>query len=171
MIEIREEVRCLKCLLNQFMTSNRLCRRCHKPLDLSEPVEIEPIMMNQPTEKKFKPVSFDRQISARIRELRRFRRMSQSQLAAIMDCPRSYISKLETGRVNPLLRTLQRLSDAFQITVYELMLTQQEIRRQNFLADPFIAALAADLPKLSPERRKEVLRFAGLLESQSKVRA
>src|SRR5438445_4344301 len=36
-VDSREVVRCDRCLLVQFRTSNNLCRRCHTSLDEDEP--------------------------------------------------------------------------------------------------------------------------------------
>jgi transcriptional regulator with XRE-family HTH domain len=163
MNDVREEVRCGKCLLNQFMTANRHCRKCKTSLDPAEP---EPIMLAS-TEPSPLVDTSQLFISRRVRELRKLRCISQLKLSEIMNCRRTYISKVESGRAVPKLPQIERLALAFGITPYEFLLTPEELRRQNFLADPFLAEMAADLPKLSPDRRKEVLRFAGLLERQN----
>jgi transcriptional regulator with XRE-family HTH domain len=83
-----------------------------------------------------------------------------------MNCRRTYICKVECGRALPKLTQIERLAAAFNITPYELLLSPEEVRRQNFLADPFLAAIAEDLPQLSKDQRAQVLNFAGLLERQ-----
>ena len=41
-VETREVVRCEHCRLMQYRTSNSLCRKCHRPLDIEEPVTLAP---------------------------------------------------------------------------------------------------------------------------------
>jgi transcriptional regulator with XRE-family HTH domain len=163
MNDLREEIRCGKCLLNQFMTAGRHCRKCKAPLD---PLAPEPIMM---ASTKPSPLVDTVQllISRRVRELRKLRHISQLKLSEIMNCRRTYICKVECGRALPKLTQIKRLAAAFNITPYEFLLTPEEVRRQNLLADPFLAELAEDLPQLSKEQRTQVLNFAGLLERQN----
>jgi transcriptional regulator with XRE-family HTH domain len=160
-----EEIRCRKCLLNQFMTVSGNCRKCKAPLDPVEEIEPEPIMSICDT---FRPLGDTMQfrISERVRELRKLRNKSQREIAELMGCPRTYISKIENGFALPNIKQIARFAAVFGVTPYEFMLTAEEIRRQNFLTDPFIAELALDLPNLNPDRRKEVIRFASLLERQ-----
>lgn len=170
MEELREEIRCGKCLLNQFMTVSRNCRKCGAALDPPEKIELEPIVSDSDTFRPFGD-TMQFQISQRVSDLRKLRGLTQNELAQKLGCQRTYISKIENGRSLPFLDQINRFAAAFGITAYEFILSPEEIRRQNFLADPFIAELAADLPKLNTEQRKQVLRFAGLLERQSAVRA
>ena len=162
----REEIRCGRCLLNQYVTMNRLCRKCRTPLAPVEEIEAEPIMSIPDT---FRPLgdTMQFQIAQRVRDLRKLRGKNQREIASRMGCARTYISKIENGFALPNIKQIARFAGAFNITAYEFMLTAEEIRRQNFLADPFIGELAADLPKLSKDQRLQVLRFADLLERQS----
>src|SRR5438067_1005716 len=41
-VETREVVRCEYCALVQYRTSNSLCRKCHRPLDIEEPYALGP---------------------------------------------------------------------------------------------------------------------------------
>jgi transcriptional regulator with XRE-family HTH domain len=157
---MREEVRCGKCLLNQFMTISHLCRKCRAPLD---PIPDAPEPHITMVSEIFSSVN---PIAERLKGLRKSRHISQIELSERMGCQRTYISKVESGRALPKVAQIKRFAAAFNISTYEFLLTPEEIRRQNFLADPFLAAIAEDLPKLSPDRRMEVLRFAGLLERQ-----
>src|SRR5271165_659388 len=47
-VETREVVRCEHCRLMQYRTSNSLCRRCHRPLDIEEPVHLAPQLVASP---------------------------------------------------------------------------------------------------------------------------
>lgn len=60
------------------------------------------------------------QLGMRIRYLRSLRKWSQEDLALEADVNRNYICDLENGRRNPSLEILERISDAFGITLSEL---------------------------------------------------
>jgi len=44
-VDTREVVRCDYCKLVQYRTVNSLCRKCHKPLDIEEPVPAGPVIV------------------------------------------------------------------------------------------------------------------------------
>jgi len=60
------------------------------------------------------------QLGMRIRYLRSLRKWSQEDLALEADVNKNYICDLENGRRNPSLEILERISDAFGITLSEL---------------------------------------------------
>lgn len=60
------------------------------------------------------------QLGMRIRYLRSVRKWSQEDLALEANVNKNYICDLENGRRNPSLEILERISDAFGITLSEL---------------------------------------------------
>ncbi|MGA7706287.1 MAG: helix-turn-helix transcriptional regulator, partial [Acidobacteriaceae bacterium] len=54
-------------------------------------------------------------VAVRLREIRNARHLSQRQLAARLEVPRTYISKIENGRAMPTLSSLQRLANALSV--------------------------------------------------------
>ena len=60
------------------------------------------------------------QLGMRIKYLRRKRGMSQLDLSLEANVNKNYICDLENGRRNPSLEILERISDAFGITLEEL---------------------------------------------------
>ena len=89
-VETREVVRCDYCSLVQYRTSNSLCRKCHRPLDI------------------------------------------------------------------PTLGSLERLADALEVNVCQLVRDSRSRREEEvnaILSDPFLAELAALLPQLDPLHR------------------
>ena len=60
------------------------------------------------------------QLGMRIRYLRSLHKWSQEDLALEANINRNYICDLENGRRNPSLDILERISDAFGITLSEL---------------------------------------------------
>src|SRR3974390_3046000 len=115
-VDSREVVRCDRCLLVQFRTSNNLCRRCHLSLDEEEPEIALP-------EPQMLPVNISGNGRGRlnlansIRSLRLRNGLSQRQLALRMAVPRTYVLKIENEKATPTLSSLERLGRAHEVTV------------------------------------------------------
>jgi transcriptional regulator with XRE-family HTH domain len=138
----------------QYRTSNSLCRKCHRPLDIEEPVILAPqLVTSQPV-----PASAEAglQVAGQVREIRRARHLSQRQLAGRMQVPRTYISKIENGKAIPTLGSLERLARALEVDVCQLVRDTRSRREEEVAAifsDPFLAEIAALLPQLEPLQR------------------
>ena len=61
-----------------------------------------------------------KRIGSRIRQIRNDCRMSQEDLAFQADLTTSYLSQIESGKRNPSLETLLRLSSALHVELAEL---------------------------------------------------
>ena len=160
-VETREVVRCEYCRLTQYRTSNSLCRRCHKPLDLEEPEQFAPQLI--PGHIPSDDLEAGSQVAARVREIRRARHLSQRQLAARMEVPRTYISKIENGKAIPTLSSLERLACALEVEIGQLVRDARSRREElvaAVFADPFLAEIAACLPRLNAFQRSLVLSAA-----------
>ena len=59
-------------------------------------------------------------LGKRIRALRNENGLTQSKLALMINVEQSYLSKLERGDRNPSLSLLEKIADAFDITLAEL---------------------------------------------------
>jgi len=91
-----------------------------------------------------------------VREIRKARHLSQRQLAGRMQVPRTYISKIENGKAIPTLGSLERLASALQVDVCQLVRDSRSRRDDEItsvLADPFVAEIAALLPRLDSLHR------------------
>jgi transcriptional regulator with XRE-family HTH domain len=153
-VESREVVRCEFCRMVQFRTTNSLCRKCHKPLDIEEPVVLAPQLVAEPAVEAASEAGL--QVSVQVREIRRARHLSQRQLAARMEVPRTYISKIENGKAIPTLGSLERLASALEVNVAQLVRDSRSVRDEevtSILADPFLAEIAALLPSLDSLQR------------------
>src|SRR3984957_11786102 len=150
----REVLRCEHCFLVQFRTSNSMCRRCHKALDVEElPVPLEAVAVSEA------PVSntdAGLRVAAQVKEIRKGRHLSQRQLAGRMQVPRTYISKIENGKAIPTLGSLERLADALEVDICQLVRdghSQRDEEVATLLADPFLAEIASLLPHLDSLQR------------------
>ena len=96
------------------------------------------------------------QVAAQVRDIRRARHLSQRQLASRMQVPRTYISKIENGKAIPTLGSLERLADALEVDVCQLVRDTRSRREEevaSILADPFLAEVASLLPRLDSLHR------------------
>ena len=153
-LDPREVVRCEHCTLVQFRTSNSLCRRCHKSLDILEPAALGPVPV--PDYHVQSNAEAGLQVAAQVRDIRTARHLSQRQLAGRMQVPRTYISKIENGKAIPTLGSLERLADALEVDVCQLVRDTRSRREEEvaaILADPFLAEIASLLPHLSSLQR------------------
>jgi transcriptional regulator with XRE-family HTH domain len=153
-VETREVVRCEHCRLMQYRTANSLCRRCHRPLDTEEPIHLAPQLVTSPSAPSSAEAGL--QVAGQVREIRRARHLSQRQLAGRMQVPRTYISKIENGKAIPTLGSLERLANALEVDVCQLVRDSRSLREEEvsaILADPFLAEIAALLPQLDSLQR------------------
>jgi transcriptional regulator with XRE-family HTH domain len=153
-VETREVVRCDFCSLVQYRTSNSLCRKCHKPLDVEEHVSLTPQLV--PSTPADASAEAGLQVAGQVREIRRVRHLSQRQLAGRMQVPRTYISKIENGKAIPTLGSLERLAEALEVDVSQLVRDARSRRDEEvaaILSDPFLAEIAALLPLLDSLQR------------------
>jgi transcriptional regulator with XRE-family HTH domain len=152
-VEQREVVRCDHCSLVQFRTANSLCRRCHKCLEVEEPAPAPPPLSLVPQP----PAQTEGlQVAAAVRDLRHVRNLSQRQLAARMNVPRTYISKIENGKAMPTLSSLDRLARALQVDISTLLRDPKARHRDEtavLMNDPFLAEIASYIAQLDNLQR------------------
>ena len=161
--EEREVQACCHCRLVQFRTRTSLCRRCHKPLDGEVWNRTELDAAGARSELVTNELSDAvNNLGVRIREIRKERGLTQRALACRMNVPRTYISKVEMGRVVPSLSTLWRIAAGLEVSVSHLLCAESERRRDDVIAgilnDPFLAEIAQVADKLNPVPRALILR-------------
>ncbi len=158
--EAREVLRCEYCSLVQFRTVNSLCRRCRKPLDIEEPVMPEPQLVPSAPAAAAPVEEEGLQVSRAVRDLRRSRHLSQRQLATRMQVPRTYISKIENAKAIPTLSSLDRLANALEVDICDLLRDSRSRRHEEeaaIFADPFLAELAPYVMQLDAFQRSVFL--------------
>ena len=135
-VDSREVVRCDRCLLVQFRTSNNNCRRCHGSLDEDEPEVVAPV-----PEPAMMPSNGHGHghlnLAASIRSLRLRNGLSQRQLAS-----------------------LERLARALEVAVPDLLSggernRQEEIR--DLMKDEFVAEMVPFVTQLNGMQMSSIL--------------
>ncbi len=100
------------------------------------------------------------QVAAAIRTLRQRSGLSQRQLAMRMAVPRTYVSKIENEKATPTLSSLERLAQALQVSVPDLISGGQCSRDEEvgeLMRDQFIAELVPFLGRLNGMQWQSVL--------------
>lgn len=59
-------------------------------------------------------------LGLKIKELRKQKKLTQEQLAEILNLDIGYVSKLEVGRNFPAIGTLEKIAKALEVELYEL---------------------------------------------------
>ena len=157
-VDSREVVRCDHCHLVQFRTANNLCRKCRTSLDEDEP---EPILVAPPPVAA--PVNNNHshlQIATAIRMFRQKSGLSQRQLAMRMQVPRTYVSKIENEKAMPTLSSLQRLANALEVSMADLLkgsgrTLDDEIA--DLMQDDFLAQVMPYVKQLDAMQRSTLL--------------
>lgn len=62
-----------------------------------------------------------KKLGENLRRLRLKKKLSQGDLAGVLDVDRAYISNIENGRMNPTLSTLEKIARALGISSSELL--------------------------------------------------
>ena len=159
----RDVLACRHCRLVQFRTRTSLCRRCHNPLD----GQVWNASELDAAARRSKPVVNEeldavKNLGARVREIRKEHGLTQRTLACRMNAPRTYISKVEMGRVVPALVTLERIAAGLEVSVTCLLRDEPARRRDAVIAgilnDPFLAEIAQVADKLNHMHRALILR-------------
>ena len=149
-VDSREVVRCDRCQLVQFRTNNNLCRRCKVSLDPEEPeIAAAPPVIPPAVAPPRAP---HLQVAIAIRSLRQRSGLSQRQLAARMNVPRTYVSKIENEKATPTLSSLERLALALEVQVSDLLkggVRTREDDIRDLMADEFVSEIIPYVSRLN----------------------
>lgn len=157
----RPVARCSHCRLVQYRTAQSRCRRCYFPL-------TAPVVVPPPP-----PIPQRPDVAAGVRNWRRMCGLTQKQLAFASHLPRTYISRIENGRIIPGLVTLERVADALGVALPALLVAYSKSNGNgngNGQARSNGNGNGTRFPDWAPEARpeadvclREILRYSGML--------
>src|ERR1700722_11103515 len=158
-VDSREVVRCDRCLLVQFRTTNNLCRRCHGSLD-----EDEPEVVSAPPPPQVIPTNCHSQghlhLATAFRSIGLASGLSQRQFALSMSVRRTRVSKIENEKATRTLSSLERLAKALEVTVPDLLSGGERNRQEDIrelVQDAFVAELLPFISQLNGMQLSSVL--------------
>ncbi|KRG12146.1 helix-turn-helix domain-containing protein [Lederbergia galactosidilytica] len=103
--------------------------------------------------------------SDRLSRLRKEKKLSRDDLASKLGISYSTVSKYETGTREPDFKTLEAISDIFDVTIDYLLgksdqpnLTEQE-SFEEFISDPELKRWHRELPKSSEEDLRKLRKM------------
>lgn len=106
-------------------------------------------------------------IGRNVCNLRKAKKMSQRALAARMDVPRTYISKIENHKAVPTMSSLERIASALGTDIPALITSPEERVRceteREILEDPYLVEFVPFVSSLSPFQRGNILALADRL--------
>lgn len=74
-----------------------------------------------------KEILIIKEIGNQIRKYRKKQNLTQFDLAIESDMEENALQRIETGRTNPTVKTLLKITDALKIDLYELFIFQQNL--------------------------------------------
>lgn len=116
------------------------------------------------------------ELGERIRKLRREKKLTQDQLAELVNANRVTIANYELGKYMPSIEALEKLADALDVSPD--VITGRAERpgqeddlfelRERLRREPELRTLYDSIKKATPEHIRAATAFFKLLESQSK---
>jgi transcriptional regulator with XRE-family HTH domain len=98
-------------------------------------------------------------IGTRTKMLRRKNHLTQTALGSLIGVSRTWISKIESGRVEPFLASIHRLSSALKVEPKILLLSDRELLVEQFFSHPFLRNFVG----LAAGQREQILEEAARL--------
>jgi len=158
----RDVLRCVTCGMVQYRTRNGNCRRCLHVLTpkvefLIPPHALQEVLGDdrQPFE-KWPNREMVENIGQRIRRLRESCGMTQTQLQTRSRVSRSYLSRIESGKMTPSLGTLEKISESLGIGLNRFFVP--ETNGEAVIEDPFIQRLRPFIRQLDWEQGQSILK-------------
>lgn len=101
----------------------------------------------------------------RIAELRKEKKMSQRQLAMLINCSRGNISDYESGKIQPSLQRVIDIANALEVTIDYLIGRSDDVGhiKTNANLSRFQNELLLELSKLTENQQRQVLGYAHAL--------
>lgn len=173
----RETVRCAFCTLVQFRTHNNCCRRCLAPLaDISlnaNPFDVVAACSPEPGTARSGKTSRSNglpDVGNSIRAWRQAKRLTQTDIRNRAGISRSYLSRIESGRMTPSLATIEKLAVALELNVAELLQPMRPDETGDVLQDEFIRQLRPLLKRLDGFQWAYLLRRMQQMATEPQMR-
>ncbi|TVX93267.1 helix-turn-helix domain-containing protein [Paenibacillus agilis] len=98
-------------------------------------------------------------VGFRVREIRKERKLSQEQLGEIAGFHFSYIGGIERGEKNVSLLNLQRIADALNVPVYELLKYEVKTKSPHSEKEHLLVEIQQLAVKMNSKDLKKMVLF------------
>ena len=106
-------------------------------------------------------------IAQRIKQLRNIKKLSQKQVATEIGIDQGQYSRLESGKVEPTLASLQKIADVFEISLSELLKDNADLSEDVNL--PLLEKVKL-IDQLEPKERESLLNIIDMAISKKKLK-
>ncbi len=113
-------------------------------------------------------------LPAKLQFIRKLKNISQKQLASMAGISPGLVAQLELGKVNPSIKTVNKLAEALGVSMCYLILEQQDIDGliagvgpdlRALLQDPKVQALLSYVCTLTDDQLRLVFNFVNMLKN------
>lgn len=178
---MREVIRCSRCFLVQFRTVSQLCRRCSHPLIAKQQPDQEALLPKPgsmegsvvPADKSVTDDGSSRSrwrsgekltIGRRLRQVRQQQHWTQQMIATLVGVPRTYLSRIENGRLSPGPAMLVRIAAVMSVEVGNLLSEEEDGGQNPYSVENLAQALLIRyFGRLQPKQMEEVLSHTRIM--------
>lgn len=104
----------------------------------------------------------------RIREVRKAKKLSQTELAEMLHVHQTAVSQWENGKTEPDMDNLCRIADIFGVTVDYLLGVDTQSKTIDEQLSEIDFALSGEIRDLNDEEKQDVLDFVRFKRAQRK---
>lgn len=104
----------------------------------------------------------------RIREVRKAKKLSQTELAEMLHVHQTAVSQWENGKTEPDMDNLCRIADIFGVTVDYLLGVDTQSQNIDEQLSEIDFALSGEIRDLNDEEKQDVLDFVRFKRAQRK---
>ena len=106
----------------------------------------------------------------RIRQLRKEKKISQQELAKMVDSDARQISRYESGKSTPYAETIVKIADVFDVTT-DYLLIENAPRKPFRMEDKELLRHIEDMKNLTDEDKKSLYYFIDALKAKNKIKS
>lgn len=105
-------------------------------------------------------------VSSNIKRFRELRKLSQKEVCAVSGIPQGQYSRIENGKVEPSISTLERLSNVFQVSLAEFFQTNDPEQVVNL---PLLEKIKL-IDSLGADEQQALLKLIDLAISNKRMK-
>ena len=105
-------------------------------------------------------------ISKNVKRIRLIKKLSQKEVSHASNIPQGQFSRIENGRVEPLISSLEKLASVFEVSISEFFKTDSKDEEVNL---PLLEKIKL-IDQLDGDERKALLKMIDIAISKKKMK-